>query len=197
MTTLIHFPTIQIDAPYMFNMSSLEALSHRTEESSAGLFAPIITASVVIFGVILAEWIKRHNERRNLVRNATVELSMKVPHVIVGMTNTGQITDTSMYSPWWNERENVMGLLITVANTMYRPQLHRKEIRKQARDLLARIMAAEMDFMISNIRLTVAECIDISSGDLFHAVFRKPNNLEKEIAKYRKSSRAPTVPPIA
>lgn len=171
----------------MIKIVTAEALNKRVEESASSIWTPFITASVVILGVVLAEWLKRNNDRRNLVRQSTVALSLKVPHVVVGMTDTGQLTDTSMNSPWWHERENVMQLLITVTNTMYWPQLHQKEIRKCAQDLLARLLAAEMDFMLKNIKLSVSESVDITSGGLTKAVFRRDSNLEKEIASYRKT----------
>ena len=179
----------------MFDLRILEPVSKQSKKSSTGLLAPVITAVVVILGVVLAEWLKRFNERRNLVRIATLELSLKVPHVVTGMTDTGQVTDTSLNSPWWVERENVMRLLISVANTIYWPQPHRKEIRDKARDLLARITAAEMDYMFDRIRLSLDQNLNISPDELFQAVFRKKNNLEAEIDSYRQGSHARHVPP--
>jgi len=167
---------------------TLEMLTHRSDDSANNIWTSIITASVVIIGVVLAETLKRNNDRRNLIRHSTVALALKVPHVVVGMTATGQLTDTSMNSPWWQERENVMQLLITVVNNTYWPQLHRKEIRKSAEDLLARLTAAEMDFMLKNIKLNITESFEITGSDLTKAVFRRENNMEKEIEKYRKTS---------
>lgn len=162
--------------------------------TESGFVGPLTAAAAVLLAVVLAEWLKRTNDRKKIIRASTLALVMEVPYIVAGMTNLPEPMDTKMDSLWWRYRESVMNSLITVINTPPRFYPKRKLIRNQAMDLSARTAAAEADFLINQYRLTRDENLEISAGTLFKTVFPSNPNLEDMVNSYRKTGPGRSTP---
>ena len=156
----------------------------------------IISGGVVAFGVVLAEWLKRSHERTMSLRTNTMSLTIKVPRVVVGMTDTGTPTDTGVNSLWSQDRESAMELLNLISLTQVGFRRHGKVIKSEARDLNAKLAAAEFEFFSQGLLLTRSEAFDISTEKLFAAVFGKVKNSDELVRSYMHNPPEPLRPQI-
>ena len=140
-----------------------------------------------MLGVALAEWLRRSHERTTL-RTSTMALATKVPLVIAGMTETGPPTDTAINSQWWQDRQSVMEMLILISNKSMRFRRNGKAIKTQARDLSARITAAELEYFSQGRLLTRDEAANITHSGLFTAVFGDSGTMDSDIQSYMHSA---------
>lgn len=149
----------------------------------------IVGGLTVVLGVVLAEWLQRMRQRDDQVRGATLELAMLMPHVVWPLLDTeyGRSADTSVGSRWSDQREHAVRLLNVIRVTARHGQRRRKRIISHANDLSARLVAAELDLFGQGLRLPRQSVLDLTTADLYAAVFGKREPIDDEIAKYRRS----------
>jgi hypothetical protein len=155
----------------------------------AALLGGLVGGIAVVIGVYCAEGLRQANDRENAMKVMVVNLVMKLPYVLTGMTATGVSMDTSLDSHWWRQQDEIFELLMTLDYTLRPPLEHLGEIKALARDIFARVEAASSDFLFKDRRLSFKENVDINVvvGELKSTVFGDTQELLALVGSYRKA----------
>jgi hypothetical protein len=149
------------------------------------------TVLSVLVGVFTAAWHERRNLRWERIERCTQQLTVLLPHVTVLLWERWQgERDTGVGSEWTKSQGEVTSLLTEIMVSCHRLRRlsgHARRVEMEANDLMARLVAAIMDFQQSPRRLLLDdELIGITTAGLFKAVFGNRRSLDTEIAGYRR-----------
>jgi hypothetical protein len=150
-----------------------------------GTFQALLTGGSVVLGVVLAEWLRAVNRRRQNVRDAVRELTMLIPHVALGFV-TGSGVDTDYGSVWFGREERVRALLHIVRREWRWPLRRLRRVHAAADDLLARMAAAALDLSLKGKRVPPSAIEELQTAELTTAVFGEGTPLDQAIGHYRR-----------
>ena len=169
---------------------------HRSSEILTG----VIGGLTVILGMLTAEGLRTAREQVDLTRMRHEELMTHLEKVLYNFDEFVRDQFSEVGSRHWNDYNHVISSLLRLSRTTKWPQPHATQIRKAARDILAKMRAlaldAEENDHIWNLEERLA--IHLESRELRRLIWadetEESDDFDSLVSKYRKTARSPGIP---
>jgi hypothetical protein len=147
-----------------------------SDQIHAGIVGGLIGALAVLIGVLGTEWAIRIRDRRASVVDASAELAVTLPHVVLPISRMwlGERPDTSYGSEWARRRDQVNRLGLVIERDARWPMRHADKVRESARDTLARVLAMTNLWHGNDSQVTVEEFRDLLDRQPSHLTIKRP-----------------------
>ena len=169
---------------------------HRSSEILTG----VIGGLTVILGMLTAEWLRSAREQVDLTRMRHEELMTHLEKVLYNFDDFMRDQFSEVGSRHWNDYNHVISSLIRLSRTTKWPQPNALEIRKAARDILAKMRALALDAEENDHIWKLEERLELhlESRELHSLIWahetEESDDFESLINKYRKTAPSPGIP---
>ena len=179
---------------------SLVLVYARSQHRSSEILTGVIGGLTVILGMLTAEWLRTAREQVELTRIRFEELMTHLEKVLYNFDDFMHDQFSEVGSRHWNDYNHVISALIRLSRTTRWPQPNAIEIRKEARDILAKMRALAMDAEENDHIWNLEERLEIhlESRELHRLIWanerEESDDFESLINKYRKTSPSSGIP---
>lgn len=148
-----------------------------SDATHAAIIGGVISGAVVLLGILLAEWLRRAQDRHTELRNATRVISLRSPVALSNLLpDASDPRRLQQGSPGWEVFQEVLTAALA-ADVASRPRITRRRatIRRSLDELTVRMGAAHVRWLATRQLITHEQMLSVGVqvGALNRAVFGK------------------------